>query len=142
MEKKRIVKDYENLPEEVVAQVKMSYPSGFADHLISFTNKDGKRVSALPFETKDIYYLIRMTVTEAHQIIEDDDDYDSEGTLRDDFSVEDVDVKDEEIVESSGDDDDEDGNYRKKKSYDDAYEMDDDMDEDDDADDEDDDDAY
>ncbi|WPP53006.1 hypothetical protein [Catalinimonas niigatensis] len=140
MEKKRIVKDYENLPEEVVSQVKMSYPSGFADHLISFTNKDGKRVSALPFETSDIYYLIRMTVTEAHQIIEDDDDYDNEGTLRDDFSVEDV--KEEEIVEAESEEEDEDGiSYNKKKNYDDAYEMDDELD-DDEADDDKDDDDY
>lgn len=140
MEKKRIVKDYENLPEEVVSQVKISYPSGFADHLISFTNKDGKRVSALPFETKDIYYLIRMTITEAHQIIEDDEDYDNEGTLRDDFSVDEV--KDEGIVESTGEEEDEDGSYSKKKSYDDTYEMDDELDEDDEEADEDEDDDY
>lgn len=139
MEKKRIVKDYENLPEEVVSQVKMSYPSGFADHLISFTNKDGKRVSALPFETNEIYYLIRMTVTEAHQIIEDDDDYDNEGTLRDDFSVDEV--KDEEIAEGESEDDDEDGaSYNKKKNYDDAYEMDDELDDEEPSDDDEDDD--
>ena len=43
-------------------------------------------MSALPFETEEIYYLIRMTVLEARQIIEDDDDYDDDGTLRSDFS--------------------------------------------------------
>lgn len=134
MDKKRIVKDYENLPEEVTNQVKMTYPNGFADHLISFTNKDGKRVSALPFETQDIYYLIRMTVTEAHQIIEDDEDYD-EGTLRDDFAD---DVKDEDIAEA-GEDDEDDASYKKKKSYDDAYEMDDEDEDEDEADDDDDD---
>ncbi len=124
MEKKRIVKDYENLPEEVVAQIKMSYPSGFADNLISFTNKEGKRVSALPFDTPEIYYLIRMTITEAHQIIEDDEDYDNEGTLRDDFSADEV--KEEGAVGGSSDEEDEDApSYNKKKSYEDAYEMDD-----------------
>ena len=123
MDKKRIVKDYENLPEEVVNQVKMTYPGGFADHLISFTNKEGKRVSALPFETQDIYYLIRMTVSEAQQIIEDDEDYDDEGTLRDDFSLDDT--KDEEIVESTVNDEEEDETPGKKKAFDDAYEMDD-----------------
>ncbi|MFP4095991.1 MAG: hypothetical protein ACLFUB_16020 [Cyclobacteriaceae bacterium] len=122
MEKKRIVKDYENLPDEVISKVKMTYPNGFADHLISFTNKDGKRVSALPFETEEIYYLIRMTVTEAHQIIEDDEDYDEEGTLRDDFSIDGV--KDEESTETS-DEDEEDGKSFRKGAYEDAYEMDD-----------------
>ena len=64
----------------------MEYPYGFANNLVSFTNKEGKRVSALPFETEDIYYLIRMTVLEARQIISDDDDYDDEGNLRDSFA--------------------------------------------------------
>ena len=83
--KKRIIKDYDSLPEEIIARVKMEYPYGFANNLVSFTNKEGKRVSALPFETEDIYYLIRMTVLEARQIISDDDDYDDEGNLRDSF---------------------------------------------------------
>lgn len=126
MDKKRIVKDYENLPEEVINQVKVTYPSGFADHLVSFTNKEGKRVSALPFETEDIYYLIRMTITEAHQIIEDDEDYDDEGTLRDDFALDD-DAKDEEIVEdAAGDEDEDDPSFNKRKGHDEVYEMDDD----------------
>ena len=53
--------------------------------MVSYVNKDGKKVSALPFETDEIYYLIRMTIQEAEQIIEDDDDYDDDGNLRDDF---------------------------------------------------------
>lgn len=85
MTKKRIVKDYEALPEEVIQQVKINYPEGFAEYLISYNNAQGKKVSALPFETDEIYYLIRMTVKEAEQIIEDDDDYDDDGVLRDDF---------------------------------------------------------
>ncbi len=83
--KKRIIKDYDSLPEDIINRVKMEYPYGFANSLVSFTNKEGKRVSALPFETEDIYYLIRMTVMEARQIISDDDDYDDEGNLRDSF---------------------------------------------------------
>ncbi len=37
----------------------------------------------MPFETDDKYYLVRMTVYEAERIIEDDDDYDSTGSLKD-----------------------------------------------------------
>jgi DNA-directed RNA polymerase subunit delta len=82
--KKRIVKDYDNLPEEVINQIKMHYPKGFVRHLITYTNKDGVKVSALPHETEDIYYLIRMSASEARQIILDDDDYE-DGILREDF---------------------------------------------------------
>ncbi|MFH1000453.1 MAG: hypothetical protein V1783_06400 [Bacteroidota bacterium] len=83
MEKKRVIKDYEKLTEEIQEQIKLTYPTGFSQNLITFTNKEGKRVSALPFETDDTYYLVRMTVYEALAIIEDDDDYDDDGVLRD-----------------------------------------------------------
>ncbi len=100
--KKRIIKDYETLPEDILVRIKMQYPRGFAQNLVSYINKDGKKVSALPFETEDIYYLVRMTVQEAKQIIEDDEDYDDDGVLRDDFAM---DVSSPE--ESSFGDDDE-----------------------------------
>ena len=86
--KKRIVKDYDALPEEILNQVKLNYPYGFADNLLKYTNKDGKYVSVLPFETDEIYYLIRMTLGQAEQIIEDDDDYDDDGNLREEFTDE------------------------------------------------------
>jgi hypothetical protein len=66
-------------------QVKLFYPNGFSEHLIRFTDKDGKNVSALPFETEDKYYLIRMTNLQAQKIIKDDSDYDDEGNLKDDI---------------------------------------------------------
>lgn len=92
MAKKRIVKDYDKLPKETQAQVKMEYPNGFAHKLISYVGPKGEKVSALPFETEETYYLIRMTVQEARQIIRDDEDYDEDGKLRDDFSLDDLDI--------------------------------------------------
>ena len=83
MSKPRIVKDYEKLSEEVLAQIKLEYPLGFDKKLITFKNREGKFVSALPFETDDYYYLIRMTRVEAQQIIEEDKDYDEDGNLTD-----------------------------------------------------------
>lgn len=99
MSKKRIVKDFEALPDELIARIKLEYPYGFAQHLLSYTNKDGNKVSALPFETEDVYYLIRMTVQEAHQIIEEDEDYDEGGTLREDFALEGMEGDEEEEPE-------------------------------------------
>ena len=58
----------------------MVYPDGYEDNLITFTNAEGRYISALPFETEEIYYLIRMTAGEARQIVKDDDDFDSEGS--------------------------------------------------------------
>jgi len=81
--KPRVIKDYEKLDPETQEKIKLEYPSGYSENLIYFNNKDGKRVSALPFETEDKYYLVRMTVYEAEKIIEEDDDYDSTGSLKD-----------------------------------------------------------
>lgn len=81
--KPRVIKDYDKLDPEIQEKIKLEYPSGYSESLIYFNNKDGKRVSALPFETDDKYYLVRMTIFEAEKIIEDDNDYDSTGSLKD-----------------------------------------------------------
>jgi hypothetical protein len=86
--KLRIIKDYDKLDVSIQEQIKLTYPEGFVQHLITFTNKDGKLVSALPFETEDRIYLIRMNQAEASNIIDLDDDYDDDGLLKDDVKEE------------------------------------------------------
>ena len=83
--KPRIAKDFDKLSEDLLNQIKLEYPFGFEDNLISYKDAKGNKVSALPFETTDVYYLVRMTKAEAQQIIEEDDDYDGDGNLREDF---------------------------------------------------------
>ena len=86
--KPRVIKDYEKLDEAIQEQIKLEYPLGFSRNLIHFLNKEGKKVSALPFETEDKYYLVRMTAPEAREIIENDDDYDDDGILKDEVKGE------------------------------------------------------
>lgn len=81
--KPRVVKDFEKLDPVIQEQIKLSYPFGFHRHLIQYKNIEGKFVSALPFEAEDKYYLVRMTPVEARQIVEDDDDYNARGELKD-----------------------------------------------------------
>lgn len=81
--KPRVIKDFEKLDEKIQEQIKLAYPYGFYDSLIHFYNKEGVKVSALPFETDEKYYMVRMTVAEAKAIIEDDEDFDDEGNLKD-----------------------------------------------------------
>ncbi len=83
LSKPRVIKDYDKLDPEIQEKIKLEYPSGYSENLIYFNNKEGKRVSALPFETEEKYYLVRMTIFEAEKIIEEDDDYDSTGSLKD-----------------------------------------------------------
>jgi hypothetical protein len=71
--KKRIIKAYEQLPDEMVERIKEKYPDGFDDHLITFTNTRGEIEVALPYETEDTYFLIKMpksTASESEDEIE------------------------------------------------------------------------
>jgi hypothetical protein len=58
--KKRVIKDFRNLPEEIRDAIREKYPSGFVNHLITFTDKDKHIISALPYETEEISYMIKM----------------------------------------------------------------------------------
>lgn len=86
--KLRVMKDYEKLDTTIREQIKLAYPDGFMQHLISFTNRDGKLVSALQFETEDKIYLVKMNQEEASNIIASDDHYDEDGYLKDDVKEE------------------------------------------------------
>jgi len=86
--KPRIIKDFKKLDADLQEKIKLAYPFGFSDNLITFTNKDGALVSALPFETEDKYYLLRMSEREAVRIIEMDEDYDDDGNLKQDVRSE------------------------------------------------------
>ncbi len=105
MSKPRVIKHYEKLDNEVLEQIKLNYPEGFAKYLIRFTDVNGRLTSALPFETKEKYYLIRMTKTEALEIIRNDDDYDTDGNLIEDVRDGYVDKYDDNIEEADIDPD-------------------------------------
>jgi len=80
--KLRVITDYEKLSVELKEQIKLVYPEGFSQHLIKFKNKQNETVSALPFETFEKIYMIRMSTEKAEKIIEKDTDYDEDGNLR------------------------------------------------------------
>ena len=48
--KPKVIQDFEKLSKEIQEQIKLTYPNGFSQHLIQFTNKEGRFVSALPFK--------------------------------------------------------------------------------------------
>ena len=97
--KKRIIKNYNQLPEEIVLLVKEKYPDGYEDSLITFQMPDGNLASALPLETDDTYYLIKMP---KDSIPADDDDMDSSEPTSDEFES----LENLQIADDSDDDDD------------------------------------
>ncbi len=84
MGKPKVIKDYDKLDLPLQEQIKLKYPYGFEDHLISYTDRDGNQRLALPYETEEVGYLVRMTKKEARKIVEMDDDFDDDGYLKED----------------------------------------------------------
>ena len=114
--KPRIVKDYLKLPKEIQAAIKLEYPNGFSHKLISYTTPKGERVMALPFETEDLYYLVRVTVTDTRaSTVRDEDDLDEDKPLvvADSLNLDELDLdgikeQDDTVADDSDDDDDDD----------------------------------
>lgn len=117
--KPRVIKDYNKLDKELQQQIKLIYADGFADNLIHFFDKNGQKITVLPFETEDKYYMLRMTENEAVALVDEDDDYDDEGFLKDEVKQEYEDkyseldhiadkLNDDEDVPDDDDDDDDD----------------------------------
>lgn len=67
--KPRVFTEYKKLDSTIQKELFERYPYGFDKHLISFTVKKGKFVSALPFETEDRYYLVKMSRNQAIKIV-------------------------------------------------------------------------
>jgi len=82
MSKPRVITEFEKLEDEIKQQVKLNYPNGFEKHLIQFKNHKKHLISALPYETEEKHYLVKMTREKANSIILEDDDYNENGILR------------------------------------------------------------
>jgi hypothetical protein len=82
--KRRIIVDYKNVTNEILDLFTDRYPYGYDDSdIIRFKNAKGEMVRAVPFETADTKYLVKVSVQMDQQIeafLEDeDDDSDSGG---------------------------------------------------------------
>ncbi len=81
--KPKVIKDYSKLDKDLQEQIKLIYADGFAENLIHFFDKTGQKITVLPFEMEDKYYMLRMTEGEAVALVDEDDDYDDDGFLKD-----------------------------------------------------------
>lgn len=59
--KKRVIVDYKNITPELMQILSNEYPYGFEDDTIHFTNAKGERVEAVPIESEDAKYLVKMS---------------------------------------------------------------------------------
>ena len=73
--KKRLVTSFNNLPLELQEAVKAAYPLGYTDYMMRIDKPNGDFFFAVPFETEEISYLVKIDV-KIDEAPNDDDDKD------------------------------------------------------------------
>ena len=73
--KRRSVVSFANLPEELQEEVKKLYPYGYNEAMMRIEKPNGDFFYAVPFETDEVSYLVKVTV-KIDDHIEDEEDKD------------------------------------------------------------------
>lgn len=74
--KRRSVVSFANLSEELQEEVKKLYPTGYTDAMMRIEKPNGDFFYAVPFETEEVSYLVKVTVKiDDHIEEEEDKDY-------------------------------------------------------------------
>ena len=73
--KKRLVASLTNLAPELQEAVKAAYPLGYTDYMMRIDKPNGDFFFAVPFETEEISYLVKIDV-KIDDISGDEDDKD------------------------------------------------------------------
>ena len=102
--KKRLVVSFNNLPAELQEALKAAHPAGFADVMMRIPKPNGEFFFAVPFETEEISYLVKIDV-KIDDTDPDDDDKDIFGDEDDINGADELSGNDavEEISDGSAD---------------------------------------
>ncbi len=100
--KKRLVTSFNNLAPELQDAVKAAYPLGYTDYMMRIDKPNGDFFFAVPFETEDISYLVKIDVKidDASTEEEDKDYYDDDLKGADELANDD---SDDEPADDNGD---------------------------------------
>ena len=108
----KLLKDLDKLPKDVQAAIKAEYPNGFSHKLVSYTTPKGEKVMALPFDTEELSYLVRVTIMDSKNTVRDEDDDVDEKPARENLDLDGLDLDAlEKEDDSFGKDDDDDDEY-------------------------------
>jgi hypothetical protein len=88
-DKKRVIVNVKNVTSEILDLFTTKYPYGYDDEdIIKFKNAQGETIKAVPFETKDTKYLVKVSVemdAKIEAFMDDDEEEDNlpkeEGSL-------------------------------------------------------------
>ncbi len=73
--KKRLVVSFNNMTPDLQEEVKAAYPTGYTDYMMRIDKPNGDFFFAVPFETEEISYLVKIDV-KIDDASNDDDDKD------------------------------------------------------------------
>ena len=73
--KKHIATSFHNLSPELQEAVKAKYPLGFTDAMIRVDKPNGDFFYAVPYDTDEIAYMVKIDVTVDDNSHDDDKDY-------------------------------------------------------------------
>jgi DNA-directed RNA polymerase subunit delta len=101
MEKKRVIVDYKNITEDLLRKFTDAFPRGYdEDDIIRFKNAKGEWVNAVPLETEDSKYLIKVGVEMDRRVeafLDDEDDSSADAIDEDEVDLDDdEELKDED----------------------------------------------
>lgn len=89
MAKRNVIKDYKTMTPELMAVLVAAYPEGFEYDTVFFTNAKGEKVEAVPLETEDTKYLIKVSTSLEKQFEAFDlEAFEDEETIDKDFDGE------------------------------------------------------
>lgn len=71
--KKHIVTSFHNLTPELQEAVKQKYPLGFTEAMMRVDKPSGDFFYAVPFDTEEVAYLVKIDVKIDDNAVEDDD---------------------------------------------------------------------
>lgn len=100
--KKRLVTSFNNLAPELQEAVKAAYPLGYTDYMMRIDKPNGDFFFAVPFETEEISYLVKIDVKidDMSHEEEDKDYYDDDLKGADELANDD---SDDEPADDQGD---------------------------------------
>ena len=96
--KKRLVVSFNNMAPELQEAVKAAYPTGYTDFMMRIPKPNGEFFFAVPFETEEISYLVK--IDDVSNDEEDKDYYDDDLKGADELANDD---SDDEPADDGGD---------------------------------------
>lgn len=86
-EKKRLIKSYQNLPEEARELFDIKYGEGYANAAQKITKPDGSLLYVVPLETDDAVYMVKVDVVIDSKFSEEEFDKEILGPSKNDDEI-------------------------------------------------------